>query len=189
MKRKWSVTKLMATGSLAVLTLVFQLAGAGIAAATGVPLTSGLINVFVSPAMLVLCLLVVDQVGVATIYMTVLGVLQLPLPLTGIPGFLPKVLILLVIGVLVDVVCVLLRRTRLIASLVIGGLDMFLAGLGTVEIGRLFGMPGVEQAADLFYSPIGIVGALVGGAIGGLVGWLIYSRIRNSTVVVRIQGE
>lgn len=188
MKTKWTVVRLIAAASLGVLSPVLQLLGAGISGVTGIPLASGVINAFVSPAMIMICAFVVGQFGAVTIMYTVNGIVQLPFPLTGTPGFLPKVPILIIAGVIADVLYLLLKRNNRIASLVIGGATMLYVGVAVVEVGRLFGIPGIEQTAKLLYSPL-IIPIILMSAVGGYLGWLVYSRIKDTAVVVRIQGE
>ena len=187
MKRVWTTTKLVAAVSLAALTLILSLLGAGIVAVTAIPLMGGLINVFVATIMIMLCLFVIDQFGAVTIRNIVLGILQLPFPLNGTPGFLPKVPILILQGVIIDVLYLLLKRNELIASVVIGGLSQLYIGVAVVEVGRLFGMPGIEQTSKLLYSPL-VIAVVLLGAIGGYLGYLIYEKIKDTAVVRRIQG-
>lgn len=187
MKKGWTTTKLMAAGSLAVLTIILQLLGSSLTVVTGIPLASAAINILVAPAVMIICLLVIDQSGAATIMYIVVGILSLPLPLGGIPGFLPKVPIAIVEGVIADVLYSLLRQNKRIVSLVIGSMTMLYAGVVTVELGRLFDVPGIEQTANLLYSPL-VVPITLMAALGGFLGWLIYSRIKNTAVIKRIQA-
>jgi hypothetical protein len=187
MKKDWTTTKLIAAGSLAVLTVVFQLFGAGITAVTGIPLAGGIINGFLSPATRMICLFAVDQFGAATIMGAILGLLNLPLPISGTPGFLPKVPIVIIGGVIADALYQALKRNKLIASLINGALVNVYGMLAFVKVGRLFNMPGVEQTAKLAYSPIAIVAILLMGAIGGYLGYVIYQKIKDTALVKRIQ--
>lgn len=189
MKTKWNVTKLIAIGSLAVLDVVLALFGAGINAVTGIPLMGGVLNNLVENGITVLCCLIMDQFGAATILKFVLGILQIPLPIAGTPGFVPKVLILVIGGLIADVLYLALKRNRVIASLIIGGLPQIYYIFAVVQLGRLFGMPGVEETARIILSPLLVVGATVEGAIGGYLGWLIYCRIKDTAMVVRVRGE
>lgn len=187
--RKWNTTKLIAVGSLGVLSIVLQLVGASITAITGIPLASGLINVLVAPIMIIICLLVVDQFGAATIMYIIIGILSLPLPLGGISGFLPKIPIAIIEGFIADILYLFLKQKKKVTPLIIGGLTMLYAGVSTVEIGKLLNVPGIEKTANFFYSPLGIGGALIGGAIGGYLGYTIYKKIENAAVLKRIQCE
>ena len=63
---------------------------------------------------------------------------------------------------------------------------MVFSGFATVEVGRLFDMPGIEEAAKLFYSPLIIAGIIIPG-LAGLMGLYVYTRIKNISVVSRIQ--
>lgn len=189
MKAGWNVTKLVSAGALGVLLLVLSLGGAAIAGVTGIPGSSGIINVFVSGAMFALCCLVIRRFGAATIMGFVYSVLAIPLPLFGTPGFVPKILLGISSGLLADVIFLILRRNERIASLAVGAATQLLISLGIVVTGRLFGMPGIEQFEKIAFSPVGIIAAIVIGGIAGFLGWLIYSRIRDTAVVVRIQGQ
>jgi hypothetical protein len=188
MKKPWNITKLIATGSLGVLLLVLSLGGATIASVTGIPGTSGIINMFVSGIMFVVCVLLIRKFGAATIMSFIYSVLALPLALYGTPGFLPKVLIGIGIGLIADVLYLGLKRQERVASLVIGGVTQLLIPISIIFLGRLFGMPGLAELEKLFLSVPMASAVLIIGAIAGYLGWLIYSRIKNSNVVVRIQG-
>lgn len=187
MKKNWTITKLIAIVSLGTLYLVVSLLGAGIVAVTAIPLAGGIINVFITPIMTMVCLFTADQFGAATVMFIVYSVLALPFPLAGSPGFLGKIPIFIVGGIMTDLLYLLLKRKARITSFVIGGVGELYFGMAVVGVGHLFNIPGVDQAAKLFYSPPGIAFALVGGAIGGYLGWLIYSKIKNTSVIKRIQ--
>jgi hypothetical protein len=187
-KKKWTTTKLITTGSLGVLYLILALLGAGIVAVTGIPLTGGVINVLITPIMTMICLLVVRQLGSATTMLTVYAVLAIPFPLAGTPGFLGKVPIFLLGGIIIDLLYLFLKRNKKVGSLVIGGLGELYFGMAVIEVGQLFNVPGVDKSADLFYSPTGIGFASVLGAVGGYLGYLIYQKIKNTAVVKRIQS-
>lgn len=189
MKTKWNVTKLIAVGSLAVLLVVLELGGGAIAGVTGIPGTSGFFNAIVEEMLVVICLFVIDEFGAATLMRLILGILVLPLPIIGTPGFLPKIAIAGVIGLISDVLYLPLKRYKWVAACVIGAVSEIYYAPAIVAIGRLVGMPGVEEMAQLMLSPLILVGALVIGAISGLLGWVIYSRIRDTAAVIRIRGE
>ncbi len=187
MKKSWTTTKLIVAGSLGVLSLLLQLFGAVIAAVTGTPLTSGVIGRLIGPALIVVCLLVVDQIGAATIMYFVLGTLALPFHISGIPGFLPKVLILIVEGFISDILYFYLKQNKLIFALVVGAMSQLYVAVAVVEVGRLFNMPGIEKTAKFLYSPLLIPG-LIFPAAGGYLGYFIFQKIENTAIVKRIQG-
>lgn len=188
MKKGWTTTKLMAIGGLAALTVVLQLLGAGINALAGT-VGASVINTILGSAMIAICLFVVDQFGAATIMYTVFGVLALPFSISGTPGFLPKVPIMIAGGIILDILYLVFQRNKQIASLVIGGLRTLYVGVAVIEVGRLFGMPGIEQSAKFLYSAIGIASAFVLGAIGGYLGYIIYQKIKSTSIVLRIKGK
>jgi hypothetical protein len=187
MDKKWSVTQLIAAASLGVLSPVLQLLGGSITTVTGIPLASSIINIFIAPAMIMICLLVIRRFGASTIMYIVLGILSLPLPIGGISGFWPKIPIAIVEGILADLLFLVFKRNEKIASVIIGGLTMLYAGIATVELGRYFDMPGVEQTAKMIYSYLVIPG-IIFSAFGGYLGYIIYSKIKNTSVVQRING-
>jgi len=188
MKKGWTTTKLIAVASLGVLSMILKLTGAGLAAALGnLPMVSGITNVFFSEIMVIICLLVVDTFGAATTMRLIIGVLSLPLPLLGTPGFLPKIPIAIVAGLIADGLYQLLKRNKVVAALVIGGIAEVYYGFAILGLGHLFGMPGIEQTGELFLRAPAIAGTFVMGAIGGYTGWLIYCKIKNTAVVKRIQ--
>lgn len=186
MKKGWTATKLIVAGSLGVLSLVLQLFGAVIAAVTGTPLTSGVIGGLIGPALIVVCLLVVGQFGSATIMYFVFGTLALPFHISGVPGFLPKVPILIIEGLISDSLYLYLKRNKLIFALVVGAISQLYVAIAVVEVGRLFNMPGVEETAKFLYSPLLIPG-LIFPAAGGYLGYFIFQKIKNTAVVRRIQ--
>lgn len=183
MKRRWTLTKLIAAGSLAAMNLVLAILMAVVSAFVGVPLIGGFINM----AVLIITLLVIDQFGAAAIYMTILGILLLPLPISGIPGFVPKVALLGLGGLLADTIYLFLKKRKFLASMVVGGIEVPIAWILLLRVGRLFGMSGLEHFEKIFHTKIGITGAVVAGSTGGALGYLIYYKIKDSAVIRRIQ--
>ena len=187
MKKGWTTIKLITTGSLAVLFLIISLLGGVINATTGIPIMGGAINSFVTPAMTVLCLLIINKFGSATLMLAIVGILELPFPLTGTPGFLPKILILIIAGLFADSVFSLDKNKKL-ACISIGGPMMVYLGWSIVLLGRLFNMPGVDRAAQLASSPPIIVLGLIMGSVGSYLGYLVYQKVKETSIVKRIQN-
>jgi len=59
-------------------------------------------------------------------------------------------------------------------------------GVAIIEVGRLFDIPGIQQTTKLFY-PFLLIPAVLIGATGGYLGYLIYQKIKGTSVVRRIQ--
>lgn len=188
MKKSWTTTRLITAGSLGVLATVLALAGAGIAAVTGVPGTSGFFTVLTTPIVVVICSLILNQFGAVTMMEFIHGVLEVPLPLTGAPGFLFKVPILIFSGLFVDILYLILKRNQRFAVSIIGGFYIVFGGVAVVLIGRLVNMPGVQEAEKFLINPAMLMLAFFGGAIGGNLGYIVFQKIKNTSVVKRIQG-
>ena len=92
-------------------------------------------------------------------------------------------------GLCTDILYLILKRNRKIASPVIGGINRIVYLALIIFVGRLFKMPGIEQSVQAFSSFIVIGGAVVMGIVGGWLGWVIYSRIENTNLVTRIQAK
>ncbi|MBN2502145.1 MAG: hypothetical protein JXB38_15280, partial [Anaerolineales bacterium] len=154
MQKGWTTTKLIAAGSFGVLAFVLALFEAGIVAATGFALAGGVLGALLEPAIRLLCCHVIDRFGSATIMGLILGLLAIPIAFQGPPGFVPKVITQLIGGIGTDLMYLLLKRKKILASAVIGGVNRIIYLLLILQIGRWFGMPGIEEAAAAFTSPI-----------------------------------
>jgi ABC-type thiamin/hydroxymethylpyrimidine transport system permease subunit len=184
---KWNTTRLISAASLGVLRLVLSLGGGAMVAATGIP-AGGFLNLFVSSASFAFTLLLIGQFGAATLQAVTFSLLAIPLPMSGGPGFLPKILIGLVTGLIADIVFALLRRWRETwAAIIACPFAVLPISLLVVWLGRLFGLPGVEESAEIFLNPLILAGLAAGALAGGGIGWFIYDRLKNTTVVTRIQ--
>ena len=188
MKKGWTTTKLIAVGSLAVLHMILSLTGAGLQAVVGLPIVAGVVNGFFAEAIVIICLLSINKFGAAAFLRTIYSILVLPLATLGTPGFLPKVVIGASSGLIVDILYIFLKKWDGVGSaIIIGGISEVYLDLTIVGLGKLFTMPGIEQAANLFLKPEMLVGAFIMGSIGGYLGYLIYQKIKDTAVVKRIQ--
>jgi len=188
MKKSWTSTKLIAVASLAVLNVIIALLSSAINMATGVTMAGGVLTSFTGPLLLIVCLLVVNRFGSASLFLLVTSVLALPLNYAGPPGFLPKVLVYLVAGLMLDLLYISLRRySRFFTCLLIGGVEDVYVAFAVFGVGRLFGVPGIDRIATFVPLPVFIIVVFLMGAIGGYLGWLIYHKIKNTAVVKRIQ--
>ena len=184
----WSVTRLVASATLGVLLLVLSLGGATISAVTGIPISSGIVNVFVSGAMFAFCTVLIRQFGSATLMGTIYSILAIPLPLFGSPGFAPKVLVGIIVGLIADTISLILRSSPRISSLFVGAATQVSIVLIVAGLGVALGMPGIDKMLDMFFKPLPLTGVLIAGGLAGILGFWVYSRIENRSVVIRIQA-
>jgi ABC-type thiamin/hydroxymethylpyrimidine transport system permease subunit len=118
----------------------------------------------------------------------VLHICALPLPMTGPPGFLPKILIGIVAGLGYDIMFLLFKKWSWLAAVVMGALGppmMLFLILFTMQ---LFSVPGAAQLGQALASPIALIVMLAVGTLGGLIGLFVYNRLKNTSVVSRIQA-
>lgn len=73
MKKGWNTTKLVAAGSLGVLTLILQLLGAGISGVVGFG-WGGIINTVLGSVMVIICLLVVKRFGATMVMYSIFSI-------------------------------------------------------------------------------------------------------------------
>lgn len=184
---KWNTTKLIAASSLGVVYLILALPGGAIVAITGIPGAGGITNIFFGAITVTFCCLLIRKFGAATVMLSVFSICAIPLPLLGIPGFLPKVLIGISTGLIADSVYTLLRRREKIAAIAIGVVTMSITGLEILGLGLLFNLPGVENLAKFLTVPV-IVSTVIVGALGSCIGYIIFNKLRNTAVVKRIQA-
>jgi len=187
-KSKWSIIKLGAVAAIAILDLLGGITGGIIQSALGIPGAAGIIMIFYGPLIYVLCGLLIQKFGAITLMMFIFSVFALPLPALGTPGFLPKILIAVIIGLVADLVFKIFREKEKIAVLIIGAISPPLFQLSIYGVSFLFGVPGIERLAKFLFSPITILGIMIVGVIGAYLGYLIYQKIENTAVVKRIQA-
>jgi len=185
--KKWTTYQLIAAGSIGALMIIFDTLGAVVSAAVGILGAGGVINTFIEGALFVLCCLVIRKFGAATITGFIFSVLALPLPVLGTPGFLPKILIGTSTGLAIDVIYFLLKKNERAAAIVIGAGKAMIVTFEVIGLGLLFSIPGIEKSIELLRYAIPTF--LLMGGIGGYVGYIIFSKLRNTAVVRRIQGS
>jgi hypothetical protein len=181
--------QLFTAAALAALRLAFSLAGATIPGLLGIPGTSGVINILWAGGFLVLPALLIRRFGASTVAGTIYGLLALPLPLSGPPGFLPKVIIGLTTGLIVDLIFKCDRKRERLLSITSGSLAQILLGIELALIGLALRIPGMDKYAALQFSLPVMIASAIGGALSGYLGWLAYQRIRESGAARRIAGD
>lgn len=190
MKKSWTIPSLVAVGSLAALDIIVGLAASVITTTTGITMASGAITSITEPLLLMVALLVIERRGTATIFMSIVAVLALPLNYGGPPGFVAKVPIMIILGVICDILYVLLSRLSIwLAATFIGGFLCLWYAFAVAFVGRLLKMPGIDNFLSVMPIPYLVVLLFIIGAIGGILGVLLHKRIKNTAVVQRIQGK
>lgn len=188
MKKGWTTTKLIAIGSLTVMEVLLEFIASTITLSTGMMFASGVLTAIVRPLFVINSLLIIDHFGTALIFMTISGVLTLPTVLSGPPGFLPKLPILIGLGLIQDsIFFIFKKRSKLITALLIGAIDNVYSAFVLIWVGRFFQVPGIDKAMTLFPLPIFIAALLLMGSIGGYFGYIVYQKIKDTAVVRRIQ--
>ena len=136
-----------------------------------------------------LVVLLLEQFGAATLYQAMYQIIALPLPV-----IFPKILNLVsapVLGAGTDTLSRLLKKRRRLFSVVGGAFNSLFWSVNGIVLYFTIGLPGTEHVPKALLTPLGlgimvVVLSLLGG-ISGYLAFVIYSRIKNTTVVRRIQ--
>jgi len=185
---KWNITKLITASSLSVVYLILALSGGAITAITGVPGAGGITNIFVSGLMFAICCLIIRKFWAATVMGIIFGILVLPLTLLGTLGFVPKIAIAGIAGIVADSLFFALRRMEKLAAIIISLVCSLLTGFLIFGFTLLFGIPGASKMGEMWLNPIGITISIVLAALPGYVAYLIYKKLENTTTLRRIQA-
>lgn len=186
MKYKISTDKLMALGGLSSLLLVIQMISAMANSIFASRLIAGPLTSIIYATFTIINLFCFDFFGSATIMFGLYGILALPFNLLGFPGFFLKIIIALGAGLIADTIYALFKNRKLLPPLV-GWLQLYYLAFAMVNLADVYNIPGFQGQRELLFSPMAIFGALIMGAIGGYFGRFLYQKIRNTTVVKRIQ--
>ncbi len=190
MRRSWTLTRLIATGSLGVLCLVSFIPYMMAKLAFDVVGLTTILGSFLLDLFLIPGLFIIDTFGAATLGITIFAILTLPLPLLGPPGFLPKVLLGPAYGLPIDLMFLALRKNEKLAAYVIGVGVTLSQGIGLLFLFKLIKFPGGQAVVNFATTQPGITIVLVmmviQGIIGTILGLRVYYRIKNTAVVQRI---
>lgn len=187
MKNKWTTTKLVAIGSVSVLSILFALSGATISAITGITGASGILNSIWGAVFNSFIVFLIPQFGTATIFNLIYSILALPLPLEGTPGFLPKILIGLSVGLIVDIVFHFFKKKPYLTAILIGSFSQYLIGFEIYALGSIFKLPKIDVFQKLIFSPVMIILTIIFMGFFGYIGYVVYQKIKNTSIVKRIQ--
>ena len=190
---KWNTTKFIAVGGLGAVTVALSLFGAAINVVTGISGLGAIVNIFVYCMMLAFCCLTIDKFGSATLMGLILSICAIPIPVLGPSGFLPKVLIGIAFGFAADMIYMLLKRNKKIAAIAIGIISSYVIGFLLVWLGSLFSIPGIHKLIETFLTiPVMLVVTMlvitIYSAFSGYVGYLVFKRLKNTSIVKRIQA-
>lgn len=169
----WEIKHFVMAGifSATAFAVAFVL-GAGIILATGIPATGGIANIFAAVFILIIGVKLVPKFGFATLTVGLLFTLAIPTIIGGPPGVY-KIANGTLIGLVVDIVLVIGRRSRL-AHIIGGSIGAVVSILSIYAALVIFRLPGVEKLAPLLL-PLTILQALM-GAVGAFASLLIFER-------------
>jgi hypothetical protein len=187
-KEKWTTTKLIAAGSLGVLLFVLEIIPASINTIAPSTAFAGPLLTFIYSVMIIVCLFLIKEFAASIIMFAIYGILSIPFFLVGPPGFLLKVPVSMVAGLIADLLYLPLRRKKYMVPIIIPGIILNYFAIVMVELAKLFNIPGMEAITKVVYTPVILFGNLAFGAIGGYLGYIIYKKIKNTAVVKRIQS-
>jgi len=185
--KKWNITKLVAAGSLGVLLLVLNIFGSILNTITGTTVFGGLFNTLFYIGVMIICLLIINQFGAAIVFFLIYGILVLPFNLFGPPGFILKIPIALIGGLIGDILYLITKKRKTLASIITGSIVMMYFFYVFVFAAKLFNIPGQEYQIKYFLNPAMNLLMMLAGAIFGYGGYLVYNKIKNTSIVKRIQ--
>lgn len=191
MANSWTMTQFIAVAGLAVLDIVVGLAASAITVATGITMTSGFITSFSEPLILVVCLLTVNRKGAAILFMAIVSVLALPIVYAGPAGFLPKIPIILILGMICEVLYQSLKKISVtLSAVMIGGVLCLWYVFAVAVVARFLSIPGLDNFLRVMPLIPMVVLVFASGGVGGILGVLVHNRIRGTAIVTRInQGR
>jgi len=188
-KIKWSVTQLITAGSFGVLRFLLWLPFIALFSTSLNPLPT-VFSLFYTSILCAISFLIIRRFGTITIQTLVEYVLELPLP--SMTFKLLAFISAVVRSLIVDFAFYSLKEREKLSSLLCGGLNSIILSFFYYLIYLVMGIPGADKVPSIIFSPIGLIitfTIVFGiGAIGGYVGYLIYQRLKNTSVIKRIQG-
>lgn len=184
----WTTTKLVAVGALAALRIILSLPGMTLAALTGSSIMQGFINFPIIGITWAIVPLIVRKFGALTLWSVIVSIIAIPLPFWGPPGAVIKVFYGLFYGVAGDVIFFALRKNERLAAFFVAGFNGMFPVIDWF-LWNLLNLPGEAALAKVFLNPLLIIMFVLIDGMFGIVGWFIYSRLRHTSVIQRIQAE
>jgi hypothetical protein len=186
-KKSWTTTKLIVLGSITTLDLLIWLPIESLFGGSGNPLVF-ITTAFTSCFFDIFTLLIINEFGAVTLKTFLLVILKLPFP-----RILPSTFLFLyvLIGFILDTLFYVFKKNEKIASIVIGGVKNILTATTMYLVLRLIGLPVQERIPTVILNPFGIIitfsSVFILGALAGYFAFLVYNKIKNTSIVKRIQ--
>lgn len=184
--RTLSVKDLVVCGAFGALIFVaaFTL-GSALLIATGTPATGTIVNMLVIVLIAVIGLKIVDKFGAAIVMLTIEGTITVPTLTNGPPG-LHKILMLFIIGLIVDIILLLTKRSN--RGYIFAG---FITGIDVVVFIYLslllLGLPGEEKLRAIVI-PLSIVSGIMSG-LGAYIGLNIYDKkLKHLSIIQNLKS-
>ncbi len=182
----WTQQKFILGGIFSVIGVIIQTGLSFTATQVFGTASSTPVLFFMWPLLMVLFRGIINENGAISLMGFVGGLLTVPTPAYGPPGFVPKFIPIMAGSMTMDVVFAILRGRPNIASVVSGGLAVAVAVPLFAEVFLFFGIPGSETIRSLamFLMVLGAVEA----AFGGFVGQKLYERVKERPSIRRMYG-
>ncbi len=183
----WKTKHFILAGILAAATFAAAFGlGAGIIMATGIPATGGIASIFAATLLIIIGMKIAPRFGFATLTVGLVFTLAIPTIIGGPPG-IHKIVNGLLIGLVMDIVALLGRRTR-VAYILAGSLGAMTSILSVYAALVLLRLPGVDRLRPLLP-----VLTILQGVMGALAGWvgifLFEQRLKKLEAVRRIMAD
>lgn len=189
MKKGWTITKLMTVGGLVALKFLATIFFYTSFLALSGSVFSGLSYVIIGPFFTILVSLIVDQFGSVLIFSILRFIVEVPLP-----SMFPEIVnlaFLLISGLTIDSLYSRLKTKKQFFSFLSGFLYNFFNMLILVFLYFSIGVPAAENIPKFFEIPVVIMIMTflvsIGGGFSGYLAYLTYGKIKNTSVVKRIQ--
>jgi len=190
MKKGWTTTKLITVGGLVALKLLITIFFYTPFLALSGSVFSGVSVMLIGPFFTILTPLIVEQFGSVLIFSILRFIIELPLP--SIFPEIVNLVFLLISGLTIDSFYSRLKTKKQFFSFLSGFVYNFLSMLILVFLYFSIGVPAAENLPKFFEAPVVIIGmtilvSIIGG-LSGCLAFLTYGKIKNTTVVKRIQS-
>ena len=166
-------------------TLINFATGAAIATAVGVPAAGGVVMFFLLPAVILLFRHILNRFYAATLVLGVFGFVALATPILGPPGFLPKVLIALAFGMIIDGAynVTAFLGDRLVLRSAIAGIAFGYAGCAVIYLVFMCFLPPEPFEAFKKLLKLYLVLNLFEGALGGATAAYLYRKVEKRPAI------